>query len=102
VGAPVPTMPRGIAVGRMDMQSIRVSLLIGAVMGLGGGCGDNNGATSNVVDQSEGPAALMDAMKAASRAHIEGAVTQTNLIADQAGQAAGKDPHLVNPWGVGV
>jgi uncharacterized protein (TIGR03118 family) len=45
---------------------------------------------------------VFDALKAQAQGHvaIEGTVTQTNIVADLAGQAAVTDPHLKNAWGL--
>ncbi|HET6284805.1 MAG TPA: TIGR03118 family protein [Polyangia bacterium] len=46
------------------------------------------------------PLSFMEELRADRGARIEATVTQTNLVADQPGQASGTDPHLMNAWGL--
>lgn len=65
-----------------------------AVMSVG--CGPES--TDTGTEQPLG--SLMEEMRIDHNAHVEATVTQTNIVADQAGQATASDPHLMNAWGL--
>jgi uncharacterized protein (TIGR03118 family) len=69
------------------------------------GCGTGPSApapSSSGQPSTPSMGSLFEALKADGQGHaaIEGTVTQTNIVADQAGQAGAQDPNLKNAWGL--